>query len=245
MKLTRVTSIFRSPPMSFFPLPQELIDHTIDHLHNDKLSLAACSLVCKNWLSSARRHVFNKLILDTSINIVTHLMFLQSHASIALYVRSLILRNSLGIDFPGTHENIIAHFPRLKALHLMKIVWKPLSHSYSVSAELSELTLTNCYFDGPVCFADCIRTFPHLKSIVIVSMQPLQPFRPSSTTNQYGSLLLPALPPLQDHPLVRITILSPSSENMNTTAEFLHFVGENIEELLLRYNAEGKYLCLP
>ncbi|KAJ6616521.1 hypothetical protein B0H10DRAFT_1398195 [Mycena sp. CBHHK59/15] len=38
--------------------PSELHDQIIDHLHNDKHSLANCSLVCKAWLTSARYHLF-------------------------------------------------------------------------------------------------------------------------------------------------------------------------------------------
>jgi hypothetical protein len=36
-----------------------LIDVVINHLHGDKESLKACSLVCKTWTSSARFHLFS------------------------------------------------------------------------------------------------------------------------------------------------------------------------------------------
>ena len=38
--------------------PQELIDYVLDFLHNDKASLAACSLVCASFLPTSSFHLF-------------------------------------------------------------------------------------------------------------------------------------------------------------------------------------------
>jgi len=38
-------------------LPQELIDHIIDRVH-DRKSLEACSLVCSQWSARSRKHLF-------------------------------------------------------------------------------------------------------------------------------------------------------------------------------------------
>ena len=35
----------------------------IDHLHDDRLSLAACGLSCRQWLPSTRFHLFRELKL--------------------------------------------------------------------------------------------------------------------------------------------------------------------------------------
>jgi len=42
-----------------FPLPQELVDHVLDHLHDDPLTLSSCSLVCHSWLPTTRYHLFS------------------------------------------------------------------------------------------------------------------------------------------------------------------------------------------
>jgi len=41
-------------------LPQELIDHIIDHV-NDRESLKACSFVCSQWSPRTRKHLFSQV----------------------------------------------------------------------------------------------------------------------------------------------------------------------------------------
>lgn len=47
-------------------LPQELVDHIIDHLHDDRLTLNHCSLVSRAWLPTSRLHLFAKVSLTVS-----------------------------------------------------------------------------------------------------------------------------------------------------------------------------------
>lgn len=43
------------------PLAQELHDYIIDHLHDDRKSLANCSQVCRDWLPTSTLHLFSAL----------------------------------------------------------------------------------------------------------------------------------------------------------------------------------------
>jgi hypothetical protein len=45
-------------------LPSELIDAVIDHLHSDKMALAACALVCKEWLPASRYHLYSTISVN-------------------------------------------------------------------------------------------------------------------------------------------------------------------------------------
>lgn len=47
-------------------LPQELVDHIVDHLHDDPLTLNSCSLVCHAWLPTSRLHLFSKISLKVT-----------------------------------------------------------------------------------------------------------------------------------------------------------------------------------
>ncbi|EAU90929.1 hypothetical protein CC1G_02316 [Coprinopsis cinerea okayama7 len=47
-----------------FRLPQELVDHVIDHLYNDYETLRACSRVAQAWLPTSRYHLFAKVCLQ-------------------------------------------------------------------------------------------------------------------------------------------------------------------------------------
>ncbi|KAJ7366338.1 hypothetical protein DFH08DRAFT_165836 [Mycena albidolilacea] len=46
-----------------FRLPQELTDKVLDYLHEDKLSLVYCSLVCWEWVPATRFHIFSDITL--------------------------------------------------------------------------------------------------------------------------------------------------------------------------------------
>ncbi|KAH9838528.1 uncharacterized protein C8Q71DRAFT_534585 [Rhodofomes roseus] len=52
--------------MPLSELPIELHEHVLDHLHDDPLSLRACSLTHTAWLPIARSHLFRTVRLDTA-----------------------------------------------------------------------------------------------------------------------------------------------------------------------------------
>ena len=51
--------------MSLF-LPPEILDHIVDHLHNEPITLRACCLVSKPWISRTRIHLFNRVEFRSS-----------------------------------------------------------------------------------------------------------------------------------------------------------------------------------
>ncbi|KAF8060137.1 hypothetical protein FPV67DRAFT_332967 [Lyophyllum atratum] len=75
--------------MSIPVLPRELIDIIIDYLHCDQLTLMACCLVCKAWLSSGRYH----LLYDIRIDHLTADRILRAPhlPSVAGFIRRLMI----------------------------------------------------------------------------------------------------------------------------------------------------------
>ncbi|KDR67792.1 hypothetical protein GALMADRAFT_257631 [Galerina marginata CBS 339.88] len=55
-------------PLEYTPtrLPQELVDHIIDHLHDNPLALNNCARVCHAWLPTSRLHLFAKISLKAT-----------------------------------------------------------------------------------------------------------------------------------------------------------------------------------
>ena len=53
-------------PASTSHLPQELVDHIIDHLHDDPPALSNCARVCRGWLPTSRHHFFAKISLKAT-----------------------------------------------------------------------------------------------------------------------------------------------------------------------------------
>ncbi|KAF8907941.1 hypothetical protein CPB84DRAFT_1768214 [Gymnopilus junonius] len=47
-------------------LPQELVDHIIDHLHDELMTLQNCARVCRAWTPASRFHLFAKVSLKAA-----------------------------------------------------------------------------------------------------------------------------------------------------------------------------------
>jgi len=76
--------------------PQELLEMTIDHLHNHKPSLRSCSLVCHTWVNASRHHLFNSVHVwrdarDRAEKYILPLFsdFLRCTAHCAKFIRTL------------------------------------------------------------------------------------------------------------------------------------------------------------
>ena len=46
-------------------LPPEILDHIVDHLHNETATLRACCVVSKSWIPRARKHLFARVEFHT------------------------------------------------------------------------------------------------------------------------------------------------------------------------------------
>ncbi|KIY53303.1 hypothetical protein FISHEDRAFT_55372 [Fistulina hepatica ATCC 64428] len=132
----------------FSALPPELLDEVFSHLHSDKATLRACSLVSSNWLLNSRRHLFYHLQLrvdsfssffffaadqayDELLSSYSSLLnFLTSHPDITRLIRQI----SIQIDVQRTElVNVICDIlhciPTLKVLEIevLMLLWNELS----------------------------------------------------------------------------------------------------------------------
>ena len=75
------------------PFPPELIEYTIDYLHDSPSTLHTCARVCRAWLAPSRFHLFyRREIGEITLTSVTEqtcklLEFLQGSPHIAFYIR--------------------------------------------------------------------------------------------------------------------------------------------------------------
>nr|GAT46367.1 predicted protein [Mycena chlorophos] len=96
--------------MHLLSLPQELIDHIVDFLHNDDVALRICSLVCRALVSASRFHAFQHVILrkgwrhlvrrgdDTHLEAFVHLLD-STYCTLRPFVTRLTFQE-LDWDFP-------------------------------------------------------------------------------------------------------------------------------------------------
>ncbi len=113
-------------------VPPELVDATIDHLHDDIPTLAACSLVHRQWLSSSRYHLFSRISFAVS-KLPDFLDLIEENAQISRNVRELRVHYSQGATF-GTVYNqtllfdVLDRLPALVTLRLNGITYFPSSN---------------------------------------------------------------------------------------------------------------------
>ena len=103
--------------------PPELVDQTIDYLHEDKESLKACSLVSRQWLNTTRHHLFRStVIVGTSRpghGFAEFAQFLANRPNIAFFIQELRLQGEVNLSSgrPQSckHEmqDILGRMPRL------------------------------------------------------------------------------------------------------------------------------------
>jgi len=70
-------------------VPPELCDYVIDHLHNDRKSLMACSLTCRNWVPTSRCHLYCEVLLHKPALFAGFKRLLQARPLLGSYVRIL------------------------------------------------------------------------------------------------------------------------------------------------------------
>src|ERR1700722_1285238 len=181
-------------------LPAELTDRVIDHLHSDKLALAKCSLVCKDWLPASRYHFFQTHIRLTNRNIHSFVELLNSPAS-------TFLQHELNVDiFPGPYfdshnpqsvncifDTMSHHLLRLdiRSLRFMCVEWdikdEKLQEIFECFATVSSLELLAVKFSAPNQFIKFITSFLSLESWSLCGVTfetydftQITPFTPSS-----------------------------------------------------------------
>ena len=73
-------------------LPEELLDHIVDFLHDEEYALKNCSLVSKPWISRARKHLFASIKFRPEKNLgLWKETFPDPSTSPACYARTLII----------------------------------------------------------------------------------------------------------------------------------------------------------
>lgn len=93
-------------------LPAELYDNIIDHLH-DRKTLHASALVCRDWLPSARHHLFYTITLTTANIISAKKFFSDQNNAIVGTFRRMVMFDYVARDYSQTDsiEQILQLLP--------------------------------------------------------------------------------------------------------------------------------------
>ena len=153
-------------------LPQETIQAFIDHLHDDKASLKACSLVCKAWTDPPRLHLFATLTLKWPLQLPAF-----------PFVRHLLLPMELRLwkDAPNWDEvaPLLVGFDRIVSMRIILFpgtlkatsaqTWLELGKNFSRVQEVNMSFEWVPPSDGPsfAQFAHAISVFPCLRELTL------------------------------------------------------------------------------
>lgn len=169
-------------------VPPEIVDMIIDHLHAERKSLMACSLVDSLWLHAARFHLLSgvAIVIDAqqlnresgrSKEPLYHLID-APYSTIAPYIRHLRLEGTcdrlIGQRCSAFDQAIsrLHAFKGIKTLELEDIAWDLISPASRASIlnsfpQLSTLAISRMYFHSIDDLLSIIGSFPNLQSFTL------------------------------------------------------------------------------
>ncbi len=167
------------------PLPPELLDHVLDYLHDDKLSLRHCSLTSRNWLPRAQHHLFHSIDIDsTTCNAFTRL--LESNPSLGSHVANMAIEGVFGFFSLDRNHSVAVHkwlrttLPRFShllhnltklELALMTIDATLVGCVFGNLATITQLTLYACTFTSSDVFVQLFLSYPRMKRLDVAWFQ--------------------------------------------------------------------------
>jgi hypothetical protein len=182
---------------SSLDFPPELQDLVVDHLHDQKHSLATCGLVSKSSLRSSRHHLFGSVSLcDRNWEDFVQLLgsplatFTQSINSLTISVsdydthtpasssnlnRVILLLRTFHEPAPCFLANVLREFPALRSLRLEDCHWTGVTETTTNSLvamfpNIAELDLHLVTFLSPPHMAVMVSRFSQLRK---ASINPL------------------------------------------------------------------------
>jgi len=145
------------------PLPPEILDLVVDHLHDKPTMLKTCCVISKSWIQRTRRHLFAGVEFDNSESEIElwKKAFPDPSNSPAHHTRSLLVHGALAAD--ADVGNWISAFHNVEHLLLSYMDRNSLFPFYGLSSAIRSLRLIIVPLD-----VDLICSFPLLEDLALV-----------------------------------------------------------------------------
>ncbi|KAF8575271.1 hypothetical protein K439DRAFT_757703 [Ramaria rubella] len=164
-------------------LPQELVDHVIDHLWDDLPSLQAASLTCWSWVEPAQYHIFHHVEARVT-SAEPFWMLLKSSPYIGKHVKSLAIYQIPNISsislFPDEVDGVVHPLLPGAASVLRRVENLQISHIFfsrlgatahktllQSCAFIRTLSISHAVFQNLDQLVDILVSHPHIESLDI------------------------------------------------------------------------------
>lgn len=159
-------------------IPPELFDMIIDHLHDDKHSLATCGRICRQWVPSSRKHLFSSITLtpySEMLNLFLDLLDCPL-TNIPPHVRNLSVEGRGHVDKLQWSVEDLSRLPQrlyaIDSLSFVTVGWRDMSPEFRSAALPLFNRVTNL---GIKYFTNLICMFPSLQELFLTSIVLLLP----------------------------------------------------------------------
>jgi hypothetical protein len=227
-----------SPMMAI--LPPELIDRIIDFLHDDKLTLSVCSLVCRNWVPTSRLHYIESMVIDSTVDRLIDLF--QSPSCTISTVTCLDIRGTFRRD------TLIAIEPWLSRLTIRRLILRGLEWTWSnpVSVAMSSwferiihLEIRGMEFLDLTSFIRLIQSFHSLQTLILGDEYDIPGLDPSFR-QLYDLVGYDTSVSIMQFPAIASLNVERIPEGSNYFFQsFLQSLGPSLSELELSYENSG------
>jgi len=164
--------------MSSPHLPQEILDHIIDFLHNEPETLKQCCLVSKLWIPRARKHLFGRVRFTSANDLESwKKTFPDPSNSPSYYTHTLVIGRTRAImEADSRVGGLVQTFPRIVQLRLGGVGTDnspntlgnlekiPLAPFHNFASTLKSLHVGGIHLPCPQTFS-LIRLFPLLEDL--------------------------------------------------------------------------------
>lgn len=245
--------------MAPIAIPNELSDRIIDHLHDDVVTLSACSLTCRSWLPTARYHRFSSVTLGRSFDSFSHLV--EASPDVRAVVESLAIIGGSWMRpddiYSPIFNRMLSNLPAIQHIRLESLQFRE-PKALELPIALKSLTIYNCWFPDGERLSIFLASFTHIGRLSLrriwaiisrgIAVQDLNPREYPKVTQLclgYHHARL-EIPSILSHPSIGIQSLCcliEETTSANHCAIALRTFGSTLSHLDILIDSDSNVAC--
>jgi hypothetical protein len=172
--------------MSFI-LPEDICEKIIGHpvLYNQTTTFVSCSLVCRSWVWSSRRHLFKGVLLSNRDRVQSFAnLFISPHCTIGSHIQNVEVKSD-AMAVSEAIQAVATHVQACRRLSISPFSWThfPVStrNTFVRLGAVNDLELSEVQCGSPHELVAIIRCFPQLLKLTLKNALFHRHIAPSTT----------------------------------------------------------------